>query len=349
MEKSPFKFLDSYKQEDKDIFFGRVAESEELYERTFESNIIVLFGASGTGKTSLINCGLGNLMQSTDWLPIMVRRESDLLMNLKQALKTASKKEWNKGVSLVEMIRSLYLDYFKPIYLILDQFEEIFILGKKKEQITFFKALQELLVTEQPVKVLISIRDEYFAVLSDYEVLIPDLLRNKMRIERMTWVGLEEVILGTLEAFNIRISPKEETVRLVLEQLQDKKQGIELAHLQIYLDKLYRNASNEHPSNGEITFSPELVKETKPWIDVLGDFLAEQLEQLEYEMVEEQGLDSGIPRRILLRLVTDEGTKKRLDIGDLQDSLRSTKVDRDTLMYCIDRLVSLRLIRLLDD
>ena len=36
MSKSPFKFLDSYTKEDRDIFFGREAEVEELYQKVFE-------------------------------------------------------------------------------------------------------------------------------------------------------------------------------------------------------------------------------------------------------------------------------------------------------------------------
>ena len=58
MKKYPFKFLDSYNQKDKDIFFGRDEEIEALYEMVFQTPILLIYGASGTGKTSLIQCGL---------------------------------------------------------------------------------------------------------------------------------------------------------------------------------------------------------------------------------------------------------------------------------------------------
>lgn len=48
--KSPFKFLDAYDQSDRDIFFGREQETQELYDRLFETNVVLLYGASGTGK-----------------------------------------------------------------------------------------------------------------------------------------------------------------------------------------------------------------------------------------------------------------------------------------------------------
>ena len=40
--KSPFKFLDSFTKEDKEIFFGRDKETEELYQKNFRNTIINL-------------------------------------------------------------------------------------------------------------------------------------------------------------------------------------------------------------------------------------------------------------------------------------------------------------------
>jgi Cdc6-like AAA superfamily ATPase len=53
--KSPFKFLDSYTREDRAIFFGRDKEISELYRRVFESKIPLVYGVSGTGKSSYRN------------------------------------------------------------------------------------------------------------------------------------------------------------------------------------------------------------------------------------------------------------------------------------------------------
>jgi MoxR-like ATPase len=56
MIKSPSKFLDSFTLADRAIFFGRDQELTELCRRVFESKILLVYGVSGTGKTSLINC-----------------------------------------------------------------------------------------------------------------------------------------------------------------------------------------------------------------------------------------------------------------------------------------------------
>ena len=57
---SPFKFLDAYQKEDGDIFFGREAEVQELYKMSYQTNLILVYGVSGTGKTSIVRCGLAN-------------------------------------------------------------------------------------------------------------------------------------------------------------------------------------------------------------------------------------------------------------------------------------------------
>ena len=44
----PFKILDAYTTADKDIFFGRNDEIDALYQMVFQSNIILLYGTSGT-------------------------------------------------------------------------------------------------------------------------------------------------------------------------------------------------------------------------------------------------------------------------------------------------------------
>ena len=128
--KSPFKFLDSYQSEDKDIYFGREEEIQELYERLFETSLVVLYGGSGTGKSSLIQCGLANQFQPREWLPLFIRRENNIVQDLYEAIfqqlppekQTAAFKEQPLHAQLWQ----LYLSQFKPIYLIFDQFEELF-------------------------------------------------------------------------------------------------------------------------------------------------------------------------------------------------------------------------------
>src|SRR5258705_1247696 len=150
MKKYPFKFLDAYNKEDTGIFFGRDEEINALYEMVFQSPILLIYGASGTGKTSLIQCGLASKFQSHDWLALTIRRGSNINTAFEKALTDAGgdfseehdDMDWLDEVMdekevitaapqltpIAQSLKAIYLKSFRPVYLIFDQFEELFIL-----------------------------------------------------------------------------------------------------------------------------------------------------------------------------------------------------------------------------
>ena len=57
----PYRYLDFYRREDAEIFFGRGREIRELYEQVTAAGsppIILFYGQSGVGKSSLLAAGL---------------------------------------------------------------------------------------------------------------------------------------------------------------------------------------------------------------------------------------------------------------------------------------------------
>ncbi len=352
--KSPFKFLDAYTKEDKEIFFGREAETDELYDRIFETNLVLLYGASGTGKTSLILCGLGNRFESADWMPIFVRRGDHLIDSVNEAIHSHSIRKLAVDLPLRKRARSLYLDYFKPIYLIFDQFEELFILGSKEEQADFFKMIKEMLDESLQCKILISMREEYIAYLSDFEKIIPELFDNRQRIEKMNVTMIEEVISQTAAAFEIDMREEEKTIDMIVDNLRDPRKGIDLANLQVYLDRLYRQdvarSKKANRRNGQIIFDPKLVELTGELEDVLSAFLDEQIEVIEDELKEKGAKKEGIPLDVLFTLVTDNGTKQSMTTSIIKESLaKRKKILPEFIDHCIERFKQMRILRELSD
>lgn len=343
---SPFKFLDAYDKTDKDIYFGRETETEQLYEKLFETNLLLLYGASGTGKSSLINCGLCNRFQDEDWFSLFVRREGDMLSALRGLIDQKSITAIPEDTNFPEAIRSLYLDHYKPIYLIFDQFEEIFIEGTSDEQIQFFETLKELLSANLQCKIILSMREEYLGHLYDFESLIPELYDHRLRIERMKKEALERVISGTLAAFDIELSDTPDSINAILNNLRDKKKGVDLTNLQVYLDRLYRKdlqRIEEEGSNRKVRFDLALVGDTQ-LEDVLTDFLDEQLSLIESELGEGY---QGVPLDILLTLVTDDGTKKAIDTKVLTELVqRKHKISSQEIENCLERFEQIRILNL---
>lgn len=351
---TPFKFLDAYDKEDKDRFFGRTRETARLYNAVHASNIVLLYGASGTGKTSLVNCGLANKFYETDWLPIFIRRGNDLMTSISKELqRVADSNELSGDASLTEMVENIYKNFYRPVYLIFDQFEEIFVLGKLSEQKAFNQAIAALLKSGLPCKVLISIREEYIAYLSEFEKLVPSLFDNRLRIEKMNDNNLYRVVSGTAKNIGIRIDQPRETVPAIIENIRNPREGVELAHLQIYMDKLYRNdqkrIASEH-ENREIRFDPALVGGTKQLEGVISDFVDEQLKVIDRELEAKGITERQVALEILFALVTDDGTKRNRKSKIIEERLMNRKgISAEITQYCIRRFHELKLIRILPD
>ena len=244
MKKYPLKFLDSYTRADKHIFYGRESEIDALYEMVFQTDILLIYGASGTGKTSLIQCGLASRFKSHDWLDIFVRRGNNINDSLQKALEKVSGGLENHDFELFDFgdedsqqpkssdlskleqqFQKIYLNAFRPIFLIFDQFEELYILGTAEEQATFVQSVKAILNLSQPVKMIFSIREEYLGYLFEFEQAIPQLLKKKLRIEPMNITKVQEVVEGITSDERTNISIEEAELVPFTEQVFKKLQG----------------------------------------------------------------------------------------------------------------------------
>ncbi|MGH1339626.1 MAG: leucine-rich repeat domain-containing protein [Aureispira sp.] len=367
----PFKFLDSYTAEDKDLFFGRDEEVRQLYQMIYQSDILLLYGASGTGKTSLIQCGLASQFQQHDWLDVFIRRHKNLNESLRKALiavggegatntATLEDEDWLDHLmeegqettihqplsSTQTFLKNIYLQHFRPIYLIFDQFEELFILGTKAEQNQFIATIKEILAVEQPVKLIFSIREEYLGSLYEFEKVVPELLRKKLRIDPMNLEKVKAVVLGATgcQRSIVHIEPTEADA--IAEQVFEKIRGkdktltIQLPYLQVFLDKYYRHISKDKakdPST-EATFTLAALQEIGDIGNILRDFLDEQI----LEIAKQQHCDPKIIWTILSPFVTVDGTKEPIGITTLYQQLpdvRQTHIEQVVLALMNNRIL----------
>ncbi len=390
MKKSPFKFLDSYTKEDRDIFFGRDREIEELYQKTFESKIILVSGVSGTGKSSLIHCGLANEFEESDWLPVNVRRGKNITESLVSELRKVAisplppdrivrgtpprgrhsdapdAQGGDKPAHIVKALQSIYLDHFKPIFLIFDQFEELFIFGSKEERQEFIKDVKEVVNAELQCKLIFVIRDEYLAWVIEFEREIPTFLVNRMRIEKMTWVDAKKVIEEPCKVNGIKV--EEGLAETILGKLSPESTEVELTYLQVLLDKMYRLSQEHTPSSGHPSqegkeedssetndkkekqnsplsrgvqggvFSFELLEKIGDVSDLLGSFLEDQITQLDNP-------DVGLV--VLKSFVSIKGTKKQITLEEISEFARTfgQEISQDDLKNLITSFVNLRILR----
>lgn len=312
MTHSPFKLLDSFEKSERGAFFEREEEIRIIYNYIHESNIVLVNGPLGTGKSSIIKCGLANCFEKTDWLEIFVRRYDDINISLRKEINLKNKQDFPLDSDILECLRSLYLDFFKPVYLIFDQFEEIFILGSTEEQETFFNELRRILDAKDiPCKVIFIMRERYIAQLQKYEGIVPEIFDKRVLVERMTDNDIKNVIRKSCEHFDIETD--EATIDAIVRNLKIDDNLIELPHLQIYLDRLWHKAPGSRKS-----FKTGLLAEVGNIQNVLKQFLEERIESTISEVSAVHGsVNYNTIRDVLYCFVTDEGTKRPQKIGDI--------------------------------
>ena len=72
---NPWLGLDAYSAADQDLFFGREEATAALLARVEAGGLVALVGASGTGKSSLIQAGLLPSLDRSEWTIVETRRD----------------------------------------------------------------------------------------------------------------------------------------------------------------------------------------------------------------------------------------------------------------------------------
>ena len=96
---NPFPGLRPFGLEESHLFFGREGQSEEVLRHLSENRFVAVIGASGSGKSSLMYCGLVPILHGgfiTDagsrWQIITTRPGNNPIENMALSISRAGKK-----------------------------------------------------------------------------------------------------------------------------------------------------------------------------------------------------------------------------------------------------------------
>ncbi|HEY5465211.1 MAG TPA: ATP-binding protein [Hanamia sp.] len=231
--------LQSYSEAQSNIFFGRDEEIERLTNLVKANTLTIVFGKSGTGKTSLLNAGVFPPLRKDYFLPFRIRLQfndesPDLVTQIKNILKSEIDKYGFKvgaypdTETLWEYFHSEQLWKSITPILIFDQFEEIFTLAKKsnrfgsKELAAFWEELADLVENSIPeklknkflndkeqidysyknqkIKMLFSFREEFLPEFENITSKIPSIKYSRFRLMPMNGNQAYEVITKTWKA-----------------------------------------------------------------------------------------------------------------------------------------------------
>jgi len=202
---SPYKGLAPFEDSELDalLFFGRERESEVIAANLIAARLTVLFGPSGVGKSSVLRAGVAHRLRQEDGVEVVVFSTwaGDPVAGLVEAC-------GGEGDSLADSLAEAAARAGGDLYLILDQFEELFLYHRRGGAF----ALQLAEVLRRPelrVNVLLGVREDTLARLDVLKAAIPNLLANRLRLERLDRAAGEAAAEGPIHRYNELVSADE--------------------------------------------------------------------------------------------------------------------------------------------
>ncbi|MCX4905320.1 helix-turn-helix domain-containing protein [Streptomyces sp. NBC_00878] len=228
----PYRGLDHYRSDDARWFFGRARATTALVDRVARaartSGPVVVFGASGSGKSSLLRAGLlpavaaGALPARAEgpWRSIVVTptgRPVDALARALQEPLATDEAELARRIRAGEPLGATGAG---RLLLVVDQFEEAFTLCEDEaERAAYIDAVCAL-----PLAVL-AVRADYFDRCLTHPALVGVVQRDTMALGAMSREELAECVTGPAALAGVDIEPG--LLDVLLHDLDPGGQGYE--------------------------------------------------------------------------------------------------------------------------
>jgi WD40 repeat protein len=236
---NPYRGLRPFRYDalDAGLFFGRDALVARLVELVMREPVVVVLGASGTGKSSLVAAGLLPKLAAARWVPACdpVRPGSDAREALRR-LACALDPE-AEGGSLVETARRFFArDRDARRVIVVDQLEELVTLRQGPDlRAEFFAALDGAVeAAEGRLRVVSTLRSDFEPHFA--EGLIAKHATGRFRVTPLSRDELREVIEKPAEACVLGFDPPE-LVDAILDEVMDAPGALPL--LSFTLSEMY--------------------------------------------------------------------------------------------------------------
>jgi hypothetical protein len=328
----PYKLLDYYGAGDAAIFFGRSQETGHLTSLIHAHRLALLYGASGTGKTSLLLAGAVPRLEQAEppYETLYVRAFEDPALVIRRAVRRRLPEgDLPQNSSLLDFLDAATKALGRTLVIILDQFEEFFIRLSPEFRAAFIAELGTLCdAHDVPVKVVLSLREDWLASVEEIENRIPEVFRIKMRLLPLTRDQALQAITAPVERLGVSYQPA--LVERLLEDLTGEgDRAIMPPQLQLVCGALYDGLE---PDERQITLTA---------YEGLGGARGVLRQYLEDELARLGSAERALARETLEELVTSQGTKAVKASHELAVALG---VDAADLEPALDKLVRARLL-----
>jgi hypothetical protein len=260
------------------IFFGREHAARTLTDLILANRIVVVFGKSGLGKSSLLSAGISQRLRDQGRLPLIVR-VNDIqrgpFVSVLEGIQVAAQRQKVEYVpgkpeslwSFFKTVEFWHGDLLMTPVLILDQFEELFTLQGREARAAFIADLGYLVRGARPpsndatyaslsdapppINVVLSLREDYLGFLDDAADRIPQILSHRFRLTPLSVETAAEAMIGPagIDDQSFQTKPFQydpETIATILGYLSkrrtksvaEKEAYVEPFHLQLICQRI---------------------------------------------------------------------------------------------------------------
>ncbi len=239
---NPFPGLRPFREEEEYLFFGRESQVDTMIDKLALSRFLAVVGTSGSGKSSLVNCGLKPSLRrglmsraGSHWRMAQFRPGGEPVKALANALALPGVLFDDPdfaGASLDEMIEATLrmsklglVDMYEQclagpgtnLLLVVDQFEELFRFrapqqslpgsGGDERATALVNLLLEAAQSQHPIYVVLTMRSDFIGDCAQFEGLPEAINRGEYLVPRMTREERKSAILGPVRVGGGEISP----------------------------------------------------------------------------------------------------------------------------------------------
>ena len=285
-QRNPFPGLRPFRTDEQQLFFGRERQIDRMVDKLAQRRFLAVVGTSGSGKSSLVNCGLrpalhrGYLTHAgADWHMASCRPGHDPIGALAVAL-AAPEVLFNQtlgdgmtaeelvsgtlrmsGLGLVDIVRQARLPEGSNLLLVVDQFEELFRYqgstdaagntqhGPGPEARRFVKLLLEAVAQSAlPIYIVLTMRSDYLGDCAQFHGLPEVMNEGQYLVPRLARDEIRAAITGPVSLSGATISPV--LLTRLLNDVGDNPD--QLSILQHALNRTWAHWANEGGGRGPL-------------------------------------------------------------------------------------------------
>jgi WD40 repeat protein len=326
----PFLFLNRYERKHAEIFFGRSYYIRELYDRVTDKKsppIILLYGQSGVGKSSLLDAGLIPRLEQSHTVFYARRDPQKGLLGTLEGVLNDHFLPGKDERDAVETWKHIETAVGKPLVFILDQVEEVYTSPNNRltdELEDFLKALTSIFgnISGYPEgKLILGYRKEYHPDI-DEKFKNYELDRTPLFTKPLGREDIMDVVTGLTYTDNLRdkynIEVEEKLPIIIADDLLEDKNTPVAPVLQIILTKMW---DTEKKNNSPVReFKVNQYQELRKKMQFLEDFFRQQLEKLRNWKM--NVVDKGLALDVLKYHTTEGGTACARNIREIRQTYR---------------------------